>query len=284
MASLNDIVQEYLKGENYTMQAGDTLTAIGGRYGMSAKQLWEFQGDTGTANSARIGGAWPASAKKGGVIVVPKLPPTLAGAEGSVTIPDDLAAVMKEQWEKSVAMQNKTALVAPNTDADFNLICMDQIAKEHGAILTWVLATKTLEFFRKGSGDSGSYPIDLSLDPDRYILGTLHTHPYTRFVDGDDRQDVAFSGGDLAAYIEATAFLDFVQSGDMGFLCMRTQKTSRSRAVARKANSDWTAGFTVTDYKRETYVASVLKITTKVCTDYDQAFYADKGKTLSKKN
>jgi LysM repeat protein len=284
MASLNDIVEEYLKGENYTIQAGDTLTKIGGRYGMSAKQLWEFEGDTGSANSTRIGGTWPASAKTGVVIVVPKLPATVAAAEGSVTIPDDIAAVMQEQWEKSIAIQNKTALVAPSTVGDFNLIYMDQNAKEYGGILTWVLATKKLEFIRKGSGNAGSYSIDLALDPARYILGSLHTHPYTRFVDGDDKEDVAFSGTDLAVYMEYTAFLDFVQSGDTRFLCMRTKNTSRRSATAKKANTEWTAGFTIADYKRQTYVDSVMKITKKICTNYDQAFYADKGKTLSKKN
>jgi len=284
MASLTDIVKEYLKGENYTIKAGETLTAIGRRYGMSAKQLWDFEGDTGTANSARVGRASPAMARKDDVIVVPKLPATVADAEGSVTIPDDLAAVMKEQWDKSIAIQNKTALVAPNTNADFNLIYMDQNAKEHGGILTWVVATKTLEFIRTGSGNAGSYPIDLALDPDRYILGSLHTHPYTRFVDDDDKEDVAYSGTDLAVYMEYTALLDFVQSGEMRFLCMRTKKTPRSSAAASKAKRDWTAGFTITDYKRQTYVDSVMKITKKVCTDNDQAFYSDKGKTLSKKN
>lgn len=284
MPSLTDVVKDYLKGKNYTIKAGETLTKIGKRYGMSAQQLWEYEGDTGSPNSDRIAGATLASAKKDEVIKVPILPATVAAADASLTIPANLVRTMQEQWEKSIAMQNKIIRVAPNTPADFNLIHMDQRAQEHGAVLSWVVDDKKLELFRLGAGNSGSYPVDLSLDPKRYILGFLHTHPYTRWTDWDDREDVAFSGGDLTWYIRETAFVNFVQSNEMIFMSMRTDQTSWSKIDAAQAKTDWSAEFTITDYKRQTFVNAVLKATKKICTDYHLALYSGKGGTVTKKN
>ena len=214
MASLKDIVKDYLKGEDYTIKAGESLADIAHRHGMTEQELWDYDAGTGKANSDRIAGSTSASAKKDEVIKVPKLPDSITTTKAEIELPSDITKPMEELFKKSITMQNKTICVAPNTDSKFNLIHMDQKALEHGGTYSWILSSKKPGIFRTGAGTSGTFSPNTSRTAGHYILGDFHTHPYTRFTDSDDNADCAFSGADIRVTVGWTVFLDMVQSGE----------------------------------------------------------------------
>lgn len=291
MASLEDIVKDYLKGEDYTIKAGESLADIAHRHGMTEQLLWDYKAGTDKPNSDRIAGSNPASAKKDEVIKVPKLLASVSDTPAEIDLPSDLTKRMKELFEKSIAMQNKTICVAPSTDSKFNLIHMDQKALEHGGTYSWILASKKPGIFRTGAGISGTFSPDTSRTAGHYILGDFHTHPYTRFTDGDDDADCAFSGADIRVTVGWTVFLDMVQSGETIYLCMRTKKTPRD--TASNAENDYDVEFRSVrnaqrDAKkkltRETFQEACYKAAEKTCTDYDLAFYTGKSSKLKRRN
>lgn len=291
MASLKDIIKDYLKGEDYTIKAGESFAAIANRHGMTKQQLWDYDAGTDKPNSDRIAGSKPASAKKDEVIKVPKLPASVTATESEIELPSDITKPMKELFEKSIAMQNKTICVAPNTDSKFNLIHMNQKALEHGGTYSWVLDSKKPGIFRTGAGTSGTFSPNTSRTTGHYILGDFHTHPYTRFTDGDDNADCAFSGADIRVTVGWTVFLDMVQSGETIYLCMRTKKTPCD--TASNAENDYDTEFRSVrnaqraakkKLTRETFQEACYKAAKKTCTDYDIAFYTGKDSKLKREN
>ena len=194
---------------------------------MTEAQLFDFDAGTGKPNSSRIAGKTPASAKAGEIIKVPRLPGVVADAPASVTLPDDWTDLMEELFEKSIAMRDKTAVLAPNTSADSNLIYMDHVALEHGGTLVWNVEEGKPELIRTGAGTAGTFSPDTSTADGIFIIGDFHTHPFTRLTDGDDSTDSAFSGGDLSVTVGFTVFFDIVQSGETLFCSMRTVISGR---------------------------------------------------------
>ena len=291
MASLAELVRDYLKGEDYVIKAGESFAAIANRHGMTEQLLWNYEGGTDKKNSDRIAGSKPSAANKDEVIRVPKLSDSITATKAEIALPSDMTTSMERLFEKSIAMQNKTICVAPGVDSEFNLIHMDQKALEHGGTCSWILASKKLGIFRTGAGTAGTFSADTSRTAGHYILGDFHTHPYTRFTDGDDNADCAFSGADIRVTIGWTVFFDMVQSGKTVYLCMRTKKTPRDSAS--NAENDYDAEFSSVRnaqraakkrLTRETFQEACYKAAERTCTDYHLAFYAGRGSKLKKRN
>jgi proteasome lid subunit RPN8/RPN11 len=73
------------------------------------------------------------------------------------------------------------------------------------------------------SGDSTSVNPTLAVSAGEIFVGTFHTHPYESGLTG-----MAFSGADIASAINANEAISVVQSGDVLFALVRTEKTSPS--------------------------------------------------------
>lgn len=114
----------------------------------------------------------------------------------------DLNAAMNELWEWSVR------------DIDEGTVT------EWGGVL--VLDVEgNLKLVNRVAGAADYIDLDMTrIADDETYVGTFHTHPYESGLTG-----MAFSGADIAHAINRGAALTLVQSGDLVFGLVRTEKT-----------------------------------------------------------
>lgn len=135
------------------------------------------------------------------------MPRLLRGELTSAELPEhidlgELNAAMNELWERSIR------------DIDQGRVT------EWGGILA-LDAEGNLTLTNQVAGTAYSIAFDLSHISDEVIfVGTFHTHPYESGLTG-----MAFSGADIANAINRRESLSLVQSGDLVFAVVRTEKT-----------------------------------------------------------
>jgi len=113
-----------------------------------------------------------------------------------------LNAAMNELWERSIR------------DIDQGTVT------EWGGVLILDLEGN-LKLVNQKEGAADHIDLDEScISDDETYVGTFHTHPYASGLSG-----MAFSGADIAQAINRGAALTLVQSGDVVFALVRTEKT-----------------------------------------------------------
>jgi len=134
------------------------------------------------------------------------------------------------------------------------------------------------------SGTSGTFsPNYGDVKKGEKLLGTLHTHPYSKKEGGFT--DVTFSGGDLADMANQRDKIALVRSGD-GWFAVATSKEFEARVAKAKSKQDlfneidkrWDALFNAAlgDSKQSAAVA-----TPKVCLEFDLLYYVGRDGSLS---
>jgi len=114
----------------------------------------------------------------------------------------DLNATMNELWERSIRDIDKGTVT------------------EWGGVLV-LDAEGNLRLVNPVAGTAGRIVLDPSrIGEDDTFVGTFHTHSYESRLTG-----MAFSGVDIAGAINYGETLSLVQSGDVVFAVVRTEKT-----------------------------------------------------------
>tara|TARA_R110002167_G_scaffold25391_4_gene88201 strand:+ start:628 stop:1464 length:837 start_codon:yes stop_codon:yes gene_type:complete len=278
MSTLKDFVSDYYtKGEDYSIVAGDTMTKIAHRFRMRATDLFDYKGGSDTANSARIRSGNINQINVGEVIKIPSLCDDIAAAPASIELPSDMNTTMNELWLDSIKMSGQDVFLAPNESGEFHCIKIKQIALEHGGSIAYKVDSQETHMNRTGSGTTGTFTPDLSADTDNLMVGTYHTHPYTRFTDGLDNDAACFSGGDIAVSISDRTLVDLVQSGEVQFATIRTKKTPGSESTLE---AEYDAEFD----KHDDFNTAILESAKWVCNKYGYALYKGTGGNLAKQN
>ena len=113
-----------------------------------------------------------------------------------------LNAAMNELWERSIHDIDRGQVI------------------EWGGVLV-LDAEDNLTLINQVPGTADKIGLDLSvIGDDETFVGTFHTHPYESGLTG-----MAFSGADIANAINQGETLSLVQSGDLVFATLRTEKT-----------------------------------------------------------
>lgn len=134
----------------------------------------------------------------------------LRGELTSAELPDridlgEFNATMNELWERSIRDIDQGRVV------------------EWGGVLV-LDAAGNLKLINKTAGTADSIDLDVSrISEDETFVGTFHTHPYENGLTG-----MAFSGADFAHAINRGNILTLVQSGELIFGLIRTEKTPAS--------------------------------------------------------
>ena len=125
-----------------------------------------------------------------------------------------------------------------------------------------------IQVVNEGSGTSGTFSPNRTVDSGQKIIGTYHTHPYDASEGG--HKGVSFSGSDIAyaSYYKESIYVD---AGTKQFMIMPTQATPATNATTLK--NEWNkeygdllkAGKSVPDASAEA--------TTKLAKKYDIAYY-----------
>jgi hypothetical protein len=139
--------------------------------------------------------------------------------------------------------------------------------------------------YRAGkSGTSGTFsPNYGDVKKGEKLLGTLHTHPYSKKEGGFT--DVTFSGGDLADMANQRDKIALVRSGD-GWFAVATSKEFEARVAKAKSKQDlyneidkrWTALFNAAPGNSK---ESAAVATPKVCLEFDLLYYVGSDGSLS---
>lgn len=162
----------------------------------------------------------------------PQLSRLLRGELTSIELPEridlgeELNTAMNGLWERSISEIDKG------------------IVTEWGGTL--VLSEEgSLELVNITPGDANGISLIHEVPSGALFVGTFHTHPYESGLTG-----MAFSGADIANAINKGESLILVQSGDLVFAVVRTEKTPEQ--------VDWSAVNKELDALYRNYVAEGL--------------------------
>jgi hypothetical protein len=134
------------------------------------------------------------------------------------------------------------------------------------------------------SGTSGTFsPNYGDVKKGEKLLGTLHTHPYSKKEGG--YTDVTFSGADLADMANQRDKIALVRSGD-GWFAVATSKEFEARVTKAKSKQDlyneidkrWTQLFNAAPGNAK---ESAAVATPKVCLEYELLYYVGSDGSLS---
>jgi hypothetical protein len=123
----------------------------------------------------------------------------------------------------------KTIVISGAMQQDFNALWDEShpggTPQEFGATL---VTDKNGELSLANMGTTektDSFTPNLTIPPDKAIVGTFHTHPYGPPADDQNYTDVSFSGTDAEYMVDNNQDLSLCQSGTGQFAFVRTQQT-----------------------------------------------------------
>lgn len=178
-------------------------------------------------------------------------------AAGKMEITPEISGEMDRLWQQSVKD--------------------DGSVQEHAATLVRDPAGN-VKLVNPVAGDANSVEPNRNVPEEDELLGTFHTHPYSREEGG--HTGVPFSGQDIVLTINEGDEIALVQSGEDVFAIQRTDATPDTVDKDTLKQEFGDALFNYLDDPNVSFAEANYKANLEICQKYSLAFYAGRNGSL----